>query len=528
MYLLPALAGAIGWGIRGNFGHEHGAMIHGTLVGLAIVIVSGRPDWWRRAAYFAAFSAIGWSFGGSMSYGKVLAYTHSRDSWTVLYGFASLFVIGFLWAAMGGAGTALCALLDRKRLTEFFPPLIVMFGVWIVHDLTYDALNIWVGSVLTGTAVAHSPAFRHEDPLYWYDTDWTTAALTVVTMLAYAAVTRKMTRACSLILHMAVGWWIAFLGLVVLLGLRMTPPRGDSWAGCVGMAAGMFVFFRRNRLGPATYASLVCGLIGGLGFSGGQTIKLMWIATGWETNWHSVLEQTYGAINGLAAAVPMLFLSRRLPKVSEEPPETRRWTEWTAFLIAIPFVAYINLRKCVETWIESKAVPETLYGLPPITWFNLAYLAVAIALVWPLLRHTKRPLPFLPSSWLGRAQLMFFIFLWWIAIGNFERALVGFQDQRLVTEGVIYLNAAIATLLAAVCYRSASEDELPDDEVSITSAARIWLWKGGAACLIALVCMWGVKRTLFGDTFVKHGGQEIRFGPNATIYDKPRPGQAHP
>jgi hypothetical protein len=59
-------------------------------------------------------------------------------------------------------------------------------------------------------------------------------------------------------------------------------------------------------------------------------------------------------------------------------------------------------------------------------------------------------------------------------------------------------------------------------------ASRRWLLKGGAACLVALLSMWGVKQALFGNEFVKGGGQEIRFGPNATIYDKPRPGQAHP
>ncbi|MGA8351097.1 MAG: hypothetical protein WB773_25115 [Isosphaeraceae bacterium] len=34
-----------------------------------------------------------------------------------------------------------------------------------------------------------------------------------------------------------------------------------------------------------------------------------------------------------------------------------------------------------------------------------------------------------------------------MVIGNFERALVGFKDQRLVTEGVIHLNALICIVI---------------------------------------------------------------------------------
>src|SRR5260221_9746242 len=153
--LLTALSLSIGWGIRGNFGHEYGAMIPGALAAMAVVLLSGREDWWRRIAYFGMFGALGWSFGGSISYMQVIAYTHSGHSGSVLYGFACLFVIGFLWAAMGGAGTALPALLDRQRLTEFFVPVTAVFVAWTLQDVAEN----WI--------IAINPDFRHESPLYW-------------------------------------------------------------------------------------------------------------------------------------------------------------------------------------------------------------------------------------------------------------------------------------------------------------------------------------------------------------------------
>ena len=127
--VLPALALSIGWGVRGNFGHEHGAMLPGALAAMAAVLVCARPDWHRRIAFFALFGAIGWAFGGSMSYGHVLSYAHCGEPWNVSYGFASLFLIGFLWAALGAAGTALPAYLTRERLTGLMPPLICFFVV---------------------------------------------------------------------------------------------------------------------------------------------------------------------------------------------------------------------------------------------------------------------------------------------------------------------------------------------------------------------------------------------------------------
>ena len=60
---LIALSLSIGWGIRGNFGHESGAMMAGVLSATAVAILSGLDDWRNRVAYFAMFGGLGWGFG---------------------------------------------------------------------------------------------------------------------------------------------------------------------------------------------------------------------------------------------------------------------------------------------------------------------------------------------------------------------------------------------------------------------------------------------------------------------------------
>src|SRR5262249_5195841 len=87
MLFACALSLGLGWGIRGNFGHEYGALLPGALAALAAALVSGRRDWWNRAAYFGLFGALGWSFGGSISYMQVIAYTHSGHLPSQAYGF---------------------------------------------------------------------------------------------------------------------------------------------------------------------------------------------------------------------------------------------------------------------------------------------------------------------------------------------------------------------------------------------------------------------------------------------------------
>ncbi len=138
--ILTALSLWLGWGVRGNFGHEYGAMIPGALAAMAAVLLSGRDDWQQRIVYFAMFGALGWSFGGSISYMQVVAYTHSGDSLSVLYGFACLFVIGFLWAALGGAGTALPAVVDQSFLDALFLPMGVVFLFWWLQGAAIEPL----------------------------------------------------------------------------------------------------------------------------------------------------------------------------------------------------------------------------------------------------------------------------------------------------------------------------------------------------------------------------------------------------
>lgn len=502
-YLAVALSLWLGWGIRGNYGHEYGAMIPGALAALAVALMSGRPDWHRRAAEFAWLGALGWSFGGSMSYMQVVAYTHSGHSPSVIYGFTCLFVIGFLWAAPGGAGTALAAIAPRRFLADLVVPMSLVFVFW------------W----LQGLAIA--PGLRSLGvKLDWFDTDWLAATLALLAGFATLAIRRRLDDATGLVLCMAGGWWLGFAVLVPGLGLRMTPPRGDNWAGCVGLVLGALGWLARCGLGQAARAGLVCGFIGGIGFAAASMLKLVEVTSGFETNWHSILEQTTGTFNGLALAVAMAPLARFAPAPNEvdAPPGTGRFRP-DAALFALGFVVlaipYLNLRKNVEQWLLAHTVPETLAGLSAWVWFDLGCLLMALTFLALMVRHRRRPIAIVPGSPLGRGQLLYVVLLWWIVAGNFDRIVVAFTPQRLVTEGVLHM-VALACTLVVLGWTP------PAREVSIAPArdAQPWLKRtlalGVVAAALSVVVDWGVVRAIYGDRFAGHASLHIRFGPNAT------------
>ena len=70
----------MGWGIRGQYGHETGAMIAGVLVGFTLVLLFLPCATSLKAARAVALLAVGISFGGSMTYGQTVGLTHKKPS----------------------------------------------------------------------------------------------------------------------------------------------------------------------------------------------------------------------------------------------------------------------------------------------------------------------------------------------------------------------------------------------------------------------------------------------------------------
>ncbi|MFT3703713.1 MAG: hypothetical protein QM802_15225 [Agriterribacter sp.] len=612
-FLLAGISLSIGWGIRGNFGHEYGAGFAGCLAAIAVAILSAREDWRKKTPYFALFGAIGWGFGASMSYMQVIAYTESGHTLTQWYGFTCLFIIGFLWAAIGGIGTALPAVMKKDQIVQLFIPLLFVFGARIILGIIEDP----IARMLEAGIPFDDTATRHKNPLYWFDAyylpafsalagigvydlwqrrgelnrkwlpvymiagaaaGWTVQflmkkigidqrfanAITYVQgdptyinpqtgLPAYDAHNLlnnwpqwfgdypqhigwligciagatvyfikygKFRNGASLIVYMAAGWLVAFLALPVLGsnlfaqwgGIRMTPPRSDDWSGVLGLFIGAMIWLWKNNLRAVACAAVICGIIGGLGFSGVQWIKTLLMSFGneniliwkgilpgsteyvsttsswskWQAqNWHSFLEQAYGFINGIAVAAALAFLATRI-KVEENISyvgnwiQSGRWTKVVATLSIVLGLTYFNAVKDVDDWSDqldkkiwkqeivsadgSTTTIPAQWDLPylgrlpgmdflhlsPEAWFTLTWILLIIACCFIVRRHLRSPIPVIPVSNLGKGQLILLLLLWIMNIANFMKALTGWHPQRMLTEWVIFVNVIITTALILI------------------------------------------------------------------------------
>jgi hypothetical protein len=232
--LLVMLSLSIGWGIRGNYGHEYGAMIAGALAGMAAALVSGREDWRRRLPYFAFFGALGWAFGGSIAYMHPPTYTETGHLPTQVYGFLATFLVGFLWAGLGGAGMAYAAVEDRDKLTAIFRPLAWVFAFWALQYVLQDT-PFHLAERLSKTGGGDRTWFRQRDPLYWLDSEWLEAVFALTALCLFDLWDRRFSKLGHLIGFGVVGAGVGF-GLQQLLKVTgwqatvvgaLVHPQGD-------------------------------------------------------------------------------------------------------------------------------------------------------------------------------------------------------------------------------------------------------------------------------------------------------------
>lgn len=511
--LLTGLSFSIGWGIRGQFGHEYGAALAGAIGGIAIAMLSGRADWLRRVPFFALFGAIGIAFGGSMSYMKDIWLAHSSDPATSLYGFACVFIVGAMWAAPAGTGLALAAFLDRDQLTRLVTVSCWILGLWYVRDF-------FVG-LLPDSHFCHF--------LGGYGANAALAALVVLCV-------RLFFRKCCgfgslLILYMAGGWWLGQLILIDLVNVQLNPPRPETWACCLGMIVGVLaccLIHRQRGIGFATLGAL---FLGGIGFALGCAIKITVMASGFTTNWHSVMEQTQGLMLGIALAIVFALLIPRAPVLDDEPP-VRRWTESFCVVFVLWLLPYINFRYGPSEWVgEIKNLTPNLYGIPIaayflpargfVGWLDAVALALLIAIVLLLRLHRRHPLACIPTNWLGRAQIFYLVFLWSITAMNFTFVLPRFTPIRLVTEWFICLNAAFCSVF--VFYGCIARPPAEPQLVAGAAATPYGKWMvrtlmyGTLGAILVCFTGWGLKLACWGHNPAGQMGVDpIRFGPNNT------------
>ncbi len=427
--LFIALAMSVGWGFRGNYGHEYGAMVPGALVAMAICLASGREDWQRRIAYFGVFGALGWAFTGQMSYGYLIGYTFSMDIISVAYGFAAIFLNGFLWGGIGAGILALVVILERKKIVEMIFPFLMVFGVWSLFSIYFQ---VKYGDV-------------EPSVFYYFDTDWVAAVTALLALLFTIAIQRKITHAVSFMLHITIGWIVGLLFFVTLLDWHLNPPRSDNWAGLIGLMIGLLMFLFRHKYFLVIYASLFVAIFGGIGFAVGELFQVVGNTTGVRIDWWKVMEQFFGLFMGLGVGIVFLKLKNIVPKLDDEKVKFD-WGNVFAIFFLIVGMTYVTVVHNVEKWIEHGIMAKELAGISTYFWFAVAYTIFAIMVIIVLRSSQYRKLVFLPETLKGKGQLLFLLVLWWAIIEDQFKAFLQFNHATLIVEGSFFISAVLVTL----------------------------------------------------------------------------------
>lgn len=170
--LFTALILGLTWAVRGHFGHEWGAAWAGATGAMAVLVASGRVDWFRRLPSLAALGAFGWGAGGMMSYGIVVGYCRADTFFNSLYGYAMLAVIGGLYGFIGGGflGLGLEASDDKKPdwfvlLSGMVAGGCLFWGIivyqleWLMTPPRSEAWGLCAGAAIALAWYAYSEGF---------------------------------------------------------------------------------------------------------------------------------------------------------------------------------------------------------------------------------------------------------------------------------------------------------------------------------------------------------------------------------
>ncbi|MFN6204103.1 MAG: hypothetical protein ACK496_16725 [Acidobacteriota bacterium] len=439
MPLLAGLAMSLGWGIRGDYGHEAGAMLPGAMLALAIVLTAGRADWLARGGTLAMLGALGWAFGGQMSYGVVIGYTAAPTFADVLYGYASLFTIGALWGGIGAGLLALGLTWKRARLEAFVLPLVTLYALWSLLDL----------SGLTA---------RLEERWSFHDTDWVAATTALVIAALFSVRPGPRREAGRLILTLAGGWWVGYGLLTLLLGLRMTPPRSDNWAGCAGLFLALVICLWREGNRAALLLVLYGLLAGGLGFAGGDFVQMLGRA-GWgpigryealqQLDYWKWMERLFGLVMGagVGLGVRRLLHGELAPVASEPPARPLRGFALAVLLIVMPWENFVTN---VRVWMEREQFRDPLLGLDPPGWILTVAILLTLTIAVAIHRHLDGALPMIPVSPFGRAQLLLLTITWLFVGGDFTRVISHLQSKGVLSVHVGFWSTAVLITLLVV------------------------------------------------------------------------------
>lgn len=142
----------------------------------------------------------------------------------------------------------------------------------------------------------------------------------------------------SLMAEMIAGGLLSYYFLVEQIGFKMTPPRSEAWAVCLGAGLAMLWYMAREKRDSPMRVAFFSMLGAGIGFGFGNFLQIMGKTWQIPFNMWNVMEYSIGFFGGLGMAYGVF--SSQWPK---ESPKPEKWENWASLLIVavlIPLIVY--------------------------------------------------------------------------------------------------------------------------------------------------------------------------------------------
>jgi len=190
----------------------------------------------------------------------------------------------------------------------------------------------------------------------------------------------------SLLAEMIAGGLLAWWVIIAQFGWKMTPPRSELWAGCLGASVALAWFLQRNGYANALRVAGYAALGAGFGFGFGNFLQIVGTVSGIDFNWWNVMEFTLGFFGGLGMAYGVL--TREWPK-SVAPSRTANGMAFVFLLLGLPLINVFQAMK-VEKFLQAAERLGIENGMAFANLqINISYLVTGLFFTVALLVHSR-------------------------------------------------------------------------------------------------------------------------------------------
>ncbi|MBN1352964.1 hypothetical protein JXJ21_26475 [candidate division KSB1 bacterium] len=288
----------------------------------------------------------------------------------------------------------------------------------------------------------------------------------------------------SLLAQMVAGAWICWGLIIYQLEWKMTPPRSELWAACLGISLALGWYLHRNGFKRALAMGGYAALGAGFGFAFGNFLQIMGNLSGVSFNWWNVMEFSLGFFGGLG----MIFAAyTRDWQESVHPSKTANWLSILLLLVLIPLSNLVQAFHIKEftTMGENAGIADPLNYAYWQIWLGLLVVLI-FALPGILAWGRTQDKPAMLNKWIVPLSLTVYS-AFYIFFGHIKKGVSYHSFSNQLEQYFYWVILAAITVIWVVAYRRQQVAEI------ITIQSENWkrwiIWIGALIAITALIAL---------------------------------------